>query len=74
MTCAACVGRIERKLRKLPGVEATVNLATERATVACPDELDPRLLIEQVTAAGFVVRRIDEATAAVADGDAAVDD
>ena len=34
MTCASCVARIERALRKLPGViEATVNLATERAAV-----------------------------------------
>ncbi len=33
MTCAACVGRVERKLGKLDGVDATVNLATERAMV-----------------------------------------
>ena len=32
MTCASCVGRVERALRAVPGViEATVNLATERA-------------------------------------------
>ena len=34
MTCAACATRIERKLNKLDGVDATVNYATERATVA----------------------------------------
>ena len=34
MTCAACVARVERTIKKLPGVtEATVNLATENATV-----------------------------------------
>ena len=33
MTCAACAMRIEKQLNKLPGVEATVNFATERATV-----------------------------------------
>ena len=33
MTCASCANRIERKLNKLDGVRATVNYATERATV-----------------------------------------
>ena len=33
MTCAACANRIERKLNKLDGVEASVNYATEQATV-----------------------------------------
>ena len=33
MTCAACSGRIEKALNKLPGVTATVNLATEIAHV-----------------------------------------
>ncbi|MGV7904306.1 cation transporter, partial [Mycobacterium kansasii] len=33
MTCAACVGRVERKLNKLDGVRAVVNLATRTATV-----------------------------------------
>ena len=38
MHCAACVGKVERALRAVPGVdEATVNLATERATLV----LDP---------------------------------
>ncbi|HYH05193.1 MAG TPA: heavy metal translocating P-type ATPase, partial [Bacillota bacterium] len=34
MSCAACSGKIERKLNKLPGVKAAVNLATEKAAVA----------------------------------------
>ena len=33
MTCASCANRIERKLNKLDGVEATVNFATEKARV-----------------------------------------
>lgn len=34
MTCASCVGRVERALKKLPGVqEAVVNLATEKASI-----------------------------------------
>jgi Cu+-exporting ATPase len=33
MTCASCANRIERKLNRLDGVAATVNYATERATV-----------------------------------------
>jgi Au+-exporting ATPase len=43
ITCASCVGRVERALQAVPGVtQATVNLATERATVrgvAAPDAL-----------------------------------
>ena len=38
MTCAACASRIERKLNTLEGVEATVNYATERATVSFDGE------------------------------------
>jgi Cu+-exporting ATPase len=54
MTCASCANRIERKLNKLEGVTASVNYATERATV----EFDPSLveaeqLVEQVEAAGY---------------------
>ncbi|HZG92236.1 MAG TPA: heavy metal-associated domain-containing protein, partial [Pseudonocardia sp.] len=36
MTCGACANRIERKLNKLDGVRATVNYATEKATVTHP--------------------------------------
>jgi len=36
MTCASCANRIERKLNKMAGVSATVNYATERATVTFP--------------------------------------
>jgi P-type Cu+ transporter len=45
MTCAACVGRVERVLKKVPGVtDAAVNLATHRATVTAAPELDAAIL------------------------------
>ena len=54
MTCASCAARVERSLNRLDGVEATVNYATERATVT----YDPRAVSEQrlaaaVEAAGY---------------------
>jgi Cu+-exporting ATPase len=53
MTCASCAGRVERKLNKLDGVVATVNLATEKAHVTYPAELDPAALVAEVEAAGY---------------------
>ncbi|MFD1716143.1 heavy metal translocating P-type ATPase [Amnibacterium flavum] len=53
MTCASCANRIERKLNKLPGVEASVNYATEKARVRAETDLDPQALIAAVEAAGY---------------------
>nr|WP_034268398.1 heavy metal translocating P-type ATPase [Haloechinothrix halophila] len=53
MTCASCANRIERKLNKLDGVQATVNYATEKASVSYPAELDPARLLDTVSAAGY---------------------
>lgn len=53
MTCASCANRIERKLNKLPGVEATVNYATEKARVRAPEGADPEQFLEAVKAAGY---------------------
>ncbi len=53
MTCASCANRIERKLTKLDGVEATVNYATEKATVRHRVDVDPQLLLDTVAAAGY---------------------
>ena len=36
MTCASCAARIEKKLNRLDGVEASVNYATEKAVVSAP--------------------------------------
>ncbi len=52
MTCASCANRIERKLNKLPGVEATVNYATEKARVHA-DGVDTDALIAAVRSAGY---------------------
>ena len=54
MTCASCANRIERKLNTLDGVTATVNYATERATVAYDAAaVEPEQLVEAVEAAGY---------------------
>lgn len=54
MTCASCAGRVERVLRKVPGVKnATVNLANERAHVEVLDTIDPASLIAAVDKAGY---------------------
>ncbi|HXG77559.1 MAG TPA: heavy metal translocating P-type ATPase [Gaiellaceae bacterium] len=54
MTCAACATRIERKLNKLEGVEASVNYATEQATVSYdPARADLEDLLRAVEAAGY---------------------
>jgi len=54
MTCASCANRIERKLNKLDGVQASVNYATEAATVRFdPQRVDTDRLLETVAAAGY---------------------
>ena len=60
MTCASCVRRVEKALAKVDGVaDATVNLATERATVRFdPTVVDPAGLAAAVTRAGYGVREV----------------
>ncbi|OBF91781.1 copper-translocating P-type ATPase [Mycobacterium sp. 852002-51163_SCH5372311] len=53
MTCASCAMRIENRLNGLDGVNATVNYATEKATVTVPPGYDPRALIAEVEKTGY---------------------
>lgn len=54
MTCASCANRIERKLNKVDGVQASVNYATEAATVVYdPAAVDTDTLLATVSAAGY---------------------
>ncbi len=60
MTCASCVGRVERALKAVPGVQqASVNLATERATVQGDASMDPAALVAAVSKAGYDARLLD---------------
>jgi len=67
MTCASCVGRVERALLKVPGVRsASVNLANERARIEVLGAVDSAVLVEAVEAAGYQAQASD-------DGDPSVD-
>ncbi len=70
MTCASCASRIEKKLNRLDGVEASVNFATEKATV----RFDPSLvtadaLVASVEAAGYHASLPESDAAAPAEED-----
>ena len=57
MTCASCVSRVEKALAKVPGVQrASVNLATESASVAASHQVDLATLRGAVEKAGYSVR------------------
>ena len=53
MTCASCAARIEKKLNRLEGVNATVNYATEKATVQFGGATTPQTLIETIERTGY---------------------
>ncbi|MPS75866.1 MAG: cation-translocating P-type ATPase, partial [Microbacterium sp.] len=53
MTCASCAMRIEKKLNRIDGVTASVNYATEKATVTAPAGLDTAVLIAEVEKTGY---------------------
>jgi Cu+-exporting ATPase len=70
MTCASCAARIEKKLNRLDGVSATVNYATEKASVWYPPALRPSDLIATVEKTGYTawVPAAPGVTAAAATG------
>ncbi|GIJ08149.1 heavy metal translocating P-type ATPase [Micromonospora andamanensis] len=53
MTCASCAARIEKKLNRMDGVQATVNYATEKATVSYADPITPDDLVATVEKTGY---------------------
>jgi Cu+-exporting ATPase len=67
MTCATCAGRIEKKLNRMPGVEASVNYATEKASVLLPVGTTVQDAIATIEATGYTAERprpaLAEATA-----------
>ncbi|HZJ81320.1 MAG TPA: heavy metal-associated domain-containing protein, partial [Guyparkeria sp.] len=56
MTCASCVGRVEKALSKVEGVDSVVvNLAAERADIQASGPIDRQQLISTIEAAGYSV-------------------
>ena len=53
MTCAACAARVEKKLSAIDDVAASVNFATEKATITAPPSVSVAQLIEAVEQAGY---------------------
>ena len=71
MTCAACVSRVEKRLARLDGVTAGVNLATGRARVVHPSGVAVQELVAAVERAGYTAQPVaDPAAGPPADGDA----
>ena len=63
MSCASCAARIEKRLNRVDGVVATVNFATEQATVDFPDSVTPDDLVAAVEETGYTATlpaRLDE--------------
>ncbi|HET7305001.1 MAG TPA: heavy metal translocating P-type ATPase [Segeticoccus sp.] len=56
MTCASCAARIEKKLNRIDGVEATVNFATEKAKVRYAGGISPEDLVARVEATGYTAQ------------------
>ncbi|MEJ7844659.1 MAG: heavy metal translocating P-type ATPase [Acidimicrobiales bacterium] len=73
MTCASCAMRIEKKLNRIDGVTATVNYATEAATVRAPEGVTTDELIAAIESAGYTAR-VPRPAGRSSDADADEDD
>jgi len=64
MTCASCVARVEKKINKVPGATALVNLATEQAHVELTEDVDVAALVKAVESAGYTATVMRDSRAA----------
>ncbi|OFJ53897.1 heavy metal translocating P-type ATPase [Mycolicibacterium grossiae] len=60
MTCASCAARVEKRLNRIDGVHATVNVATEQAAVDYPESVSPADLVAAVEATGYTAALASE--------------
>ncbi|MBO1337875.1 cation-translocating P-type ATPase [Streptomyces sp. VRA16 Mangrove soil] len=74
MTCASCAARIEKKLNRMDGVEATVNYATEKAKVSFADGVEVADLIATVEATGYTAQEPTPARPETPEGEEADDE
>ena len=56
MTCISCAARIEKKLNRMPGVKASVNYATEKASILIPETVTVDAAIATIQATGYTAR------------------
>ncbi|HVE96050.1 MAG TPA: heavy metal translocating P-type ATPase [Pseudonocardiaceae bacterium] len=68
MSCASCAARIERKLNRLTGVNASVNYATEKARISYPDGVTPEELLTTVVNTGYTAELAATEVAPASDG------
>ncbi|GAA4118964.1 heavy metal translocating P-type ATPase [Enteractinococcus coprophilus] len=69
MSCASCVGRVEKQLEKIDGVEASVNLPLNQAFIKVPSGLEDQILVDAVSKAGYdaVIHGQDQPQSAATD-------
>lgn len=72
MTCAACAARIEKRLNRVDGVAASVNFATEQATVRLARPIPVEALVREVQSAGYDAREATLRQTQRADGPARI--